>query len=139
MRAVGAWLFLVYFLVTGSAAAQDINLPTVTLTTNIVPRPNSSATGTANLALNASTRQLTWQIVVDGMAAAPTGIALEHTGAAVLQPAIALTPSGTTELCGSVTLTAAAAAELMAGRYALVLRTAANPNGELRGFVPPSR
>ena len=140
MRAVGAWLFLLCFFVADGAAAQDVALPTVTLTTtNIVPRPNSSATGTANLALNSSTRQLTWEIVVDGLGSAPTGIELERSGPAGPQPAITLIPGGTAELRGSVTLTPSATAELMGGRYTLVLRTAAYPGGELRGLIPPSR
>jgi hypothetical protein len=139
MRAIGVWLVLISVLLHRPATAQEIALPTVTFTTTtIAPQPTTAAMGTADLRLNPSTRQLTWQIVVNGMTSAPVAIQLERIAAAGPQPAINLTPDGAEEpLRGSVTLGAAEAAELLAGRYAIVLRTPAYLGGELRGVIMP--
>ncbi len=139
MRSIKIVLILTGVLFAGPAMAQDVVLPTVTLsTTNIVPPPVSNAMATASFTLNPSSRQLTWQLTVNGLTTPPIAVDLERLSDAGLQPVLNLPFNATQEpMRGSATLSPTQAAELMAGQFAIVLRTTAYPRGELRGLIKP--
>ena len=99
---------------------------------NEVPANNSTATGTATLKFNNTTKVFT--VTVTHTLASPTGGHI-HKGAAGTNGGVVLPfPTLTSPInCTSVALTAEQEADLMANLYYVNLHTAAFAGGEIRG------
>ena len=102
-----------------------------------VPPNDSKGKGTAELAYDTASKQLSWKITFDGLTGPATaahfhGPAEPGSNAGVVVP---IDHNLTSPLVGKATLTDAQAADLMAGRWYVNIHTAANHGGEIRGQV----
>ena len=100
-----------------------------------VPPISSSASGSAEVAVNPSTMAMTYRVTFAGLSGPATaghihGPAPAGQNAGVKVPFASVAQSPVT---GSGTLTAEQYADLKAGRYYVNIHTAANPGGEIRG------
>ena len=106
-----------------------------------VPPNTSNGTGAVEAKLNAETRVLRWKVTYSGlsgpvMAAHFHGPAMAGQNAGVVVP---FRDVSANPIEGEATLTAEQVSDLMAGRWYANLHTAANPGGEIRGQLLPSR
>jgi hypothetical protein len=87
------------------------------------------------------TNVLTWTVTYAGLTGPVKAGHFHGPAAAGANAGVALGFSGSVEspIKGSATLTAAQLADLMAGMWYVNLHTAANPGGEVRGQVMPSK
>jgi CHRD domain len=106
-----------------------------------VPPVQTTATGSADLTYDPTTRMLTWSVTSNGLSGpammahfhgparegknAPPVIWLSEKGAPVPNP-----------IKGSATLTPEQAQQFTAGEWYVNVHTQANPGGEIRGQVP---
>ena len=102
-----------------------------------VPPNASTATGTADIDYDPSSKKLSWKVTYSGLSGPATAAhfhgpaeAGKNAGVAVAIPNATSNPAE-----GSATLTDAQAADLVAGKYYINIHTAANPGGEIRGQV----
>lgn len=102
-----------------------------------VPANTSSATGTADLDYDPTSKKLSWTVTYSGLSGPATAAhfhgpaeAGKNAGVAVPIPNAASSP-----VKGEATLTDAQAADLLGGKYYINIHTAANPAGEIRGQV----
>jgi hypothetical protein len=109
-----------------------------------VPPVQTAATGTADFTYDPTTRVITWDVSYHDLSGpatmvhfhgpaaegknAPPVIWLVEKGAAVPNP-----------IKGQATLTPEQAQQLTAGDWYINIHTQANPNGEIRGQVTPSK
>lgn len=130
---------------TGMKNMVGLGSSTKTITTALNaaqenPANKSAGTGTAELTLDSSTKQLTWNVSYSGLTGAATaahihGPAGPGANAGVV---INLAPSGMgNPLKGETTLTDAQVADFMAGKYYVNVHTAQNKAGEIRGQITP--
>jgi len=122
-------------LLAGPASAEKFK---ATLSGKSEVPPNAStATGTADIDYDPSTKKISWKLTYSGLSGPATaahfhGPAETGKNAGV---AVAIPNAGSSPAEGSATLTAAQAADLEAGKYYVNVHTAANPGGEIRGQV----
>jgi hypothetical protein len=106
-----------------------------------VPPVQTTATGTADLTYDPTTRMLTWSVTSNGLSGPATmahfhGPAREGKNA---PPVIWLSEKGApvpNPIKGSATLTPEQAQQFTAGEWYVNMHTQANPGGEIRGQVP---
>jgi hypothetical protein len=128
----------------GAASAKGEMFSAVLSGREEVPPANSRvATGTALLGYDKASRLLTWNVAFsdltsDATAAQIHGPAGPGANAGVV---LTLTPRNmfpiVSPLQGAATLTEAQAADLMAGKWYVNIRSRNNPNGEIRGQLLP--
>ena len=106
-----------------------------------VPPVISEAGGTVDATLNRQTNILSWTIIYGGLSGPVTaahfhGPAIADGNAGVVLP---VTGALTSPIRGTAALTASQVADLTTGKWTLSLRTAARPDGEVRGqvIIPP--
>lgn len=102
---------------------------------DIVPRVNSTASGTLVAGLNRQTQVLSWTLTYGGLTRAATAGHF-HGPAAVGRIGRALHSIGddlTSPVSGSVALTPSQIADLQAGQWYVSLSSEQNPEGEIRG------
>ncbi|HEV2549524.1 MAG TPA: CHRD domain-containing protein [Stellaceae bacterium] len=105
-----------------------------------VPPVESKGQGTADLKLDAKSKQLTWNVTYSGLsgdaaAAHIHGPAAPGANAGVV---VNLAPNGVKNpIQGSATLTDAQIADLIVGKDYINVHTAANKGGEIRGQITP--
>jgi len=122
-------------LLAGPASAEKFK---ATLSGKSEVPPNAStATGTADIDYDPSTKKISWKLTYSGLSGPATaahfhGPAETGKNAGV---AVAIPNAGSSPAEGSATLTDAQAADLEAGKYYVNVHTAANPGGEIRGQV----
>ena len=122
-------------LLAGPASAEKFK---ATLSGKSEVPPNAStATGTADIDYDPSTKKISWKLTYSGLSGPATaahfhGPAETGKNAGV---AVAIPNAGSSPAEGSATLTDAQAADLEAGQYYVNVHTAANPGGEIRGQV----
>jgi hypothetical protein len=102
---------------------------------NQVPPAGSLATGTAYAVLNKNTLLLRWKLSYTGLSGPAT--AGNFHGPAVIganaSSTLSLKAPIKSTLEGQATLTQVQAAELLAGKWYLSIKTALHPPGEIRG------
>jgi CHRD domain len=109
-----------------------------------VPPVQTTATGTADLTYDPTTRMLTWSVTSNGLSGPATmahfdGPAAEGKNAS---PVIWLSEKGgpvPNPIKGSATLTPEQAQQFMAGEWYVNVHTQADPGGEIRGQVMPPK
>ena len=122
-------------LLAGPASAEKFK---ATLSGKSEVPPNAStATGTADIDYDPSTKKISWKLTYSGLSGPATaahfhGPAETGKNAGV---AVAIPNAGSSPAEGSATMTDAQAADLEAGKYYVNVHTAANPGGEIRGQV----
>jgi CHRD domain len=102
-----------------------------------VPPTPSTAKGDLQATLDKHSRVLTWTLALSGLSGPPTG-AHFHGPAAPgenADPAAPITVTGQPTDNGVITLTAAQMDALLAERWYINVKTAAHPDGEIRGQV----
>ena len=102
-----------------------------------VPPTPSTAKGNLQATLDKHSRVLTWTLALSGLSGKPTG-AHFHGPAAPgenADPAAPITITGQPTDNGVITLTAAQMDALLAERWYINVKTAAHPDGEIRGQV----
>ena len=122
-------------LLAGPASAEKFK---ATLSGKSEVPPNAStATGTADIDYDPSTKKISWKLTYSGLSGPATAAhfhgpadASKNASPVVPIPNIAASP-----VEGSATLTDAQAKDLEAGKYYVNVHTAANPGGEIRGQV----
>jgi hypothetical protein len=131
-------LVLAAFLTsTSSGYAQTLKFQAKLDAAQEVPTNDSKGKGTADLAYDTSSKNLTWTITFDGLTG-PATVAHFHGPAEPGKSAGVALPIGqkpTSPVKGNATLTEAQAADLMAGRWYVNVHTEANKSGEIRGQV----
>ena len=123
-----------------SACANPVYYQGPMSSTLEVPPARAAAVGTVVSTYYPTTRSLTWTVNYQNTTGPVTaahvhGPAAPGANAPVVIPAV-VTASPIT---GGAFLTPEQGADLMAGRYYFNLHTAANPGGELRGYMLPAR
>ena len=118
-----------------AALAEVVNYK-ATMNAQNNPQPNSStATGTAEVAYDTTTKMATWTVTFNGLTGPATAAHFHGPAAPGANAGVALlignTPSSPAK--GTATLTDAQAADLLAGKWYVNIHTAANPGGEIRG------
>jgi hypothetical protein len=109
-----------------------------------VPPVTTSATGTADLTYDPSTRVLTWNVSYSGLSG-PATMAHIHGPAAAgknAPPVIWLSEKGApvgNPITGQATLTPEQAQQMMAGDWYINVHTQAHADGEIRGQVLPPK
>jgi hypothetical protein len=109
-----------------------------------VPPVQTSATGTADLSYDPTTRVVTWSVTYSGLSG-PATMAHFHGPAAAGKngpPVIWLTEKGKpaeSPIKGQATLTPEQAQQFNAGEWYINVHTQANPGGEVRGQVMPPK
>ncbi len=104
-----------------------------------VPPVTTPGQGTAQVNVDAASKQLTWRVDYSGLSGPPAAAHI-HCGAAAGANAGVAVPLGTnlaSPIQGSGTLTDAQLADLTGGKCYVNLHTAANKGGELRGQLVP--
>ncbi len=132
---IGA-IALVGFLAAGTTVfAEEMKFEAELKGSAEVPPVQTSATGTADITYDSSSKNLSWTIEHTGLSGDVTA-AHFHGPAPVRENAPPVVPIDVTALAkGSATLDDAQATDLAEGRWYLNLHTAANPDGEIRGQV----
>lgn len=126
----------------GSMQASNTVALTATLSgANEVPANMSAGSGKADATLDKMTNVLTWTVSYAGLSGPVRAGHFHGPASAGANAGVALGFMGNLEspIKGSATLTAAQAAEVMAGKWYVNLHTAANPGGEVRGQVMPTK
>jgi hypothetical protein len=108
-----------------------------------VPAVTTSATGTANVTYNKTSKLLSYNITWSGLSGAATamhfhGPALPGVSASVLVGVSGFPAASSGNVSGSFTVTNTATlleSDLLAGKWYFNIHTAANPTGEIRGQV----
>jgi len=104
-----------------------------------VPPVTTPGQGTAQVNVDAASKQLTWRVDYSGLSEPPAAAHI-HCGAAAGANAGVAVPLGTnlaSPIQGSGTLTDAQLADLTGGKCYVNIHTAANKGGELRGQLVP--
>lgn len=120
----------------GAASAEMMKMKATLNAKSEVPANTSTATGTADITYDTSSKKLSWKLNYSGLTG-PATMAHFHGPAEAgknAPVAVPITPA-TSPSEGSATLTDAQAADLMAGKYYVNVHTEANKGGEIRGQV----
>ena len=126
------------------SSMMDPNTTTLHATlsgTQEVPANGTAGSGTLEARLDTQTNTLVWTLTYAGLTG-PVKAGHFHGPAATGNNApVALAFTGNLEspIKGTATLTPTQAADLLAGKWYVNLHTAANPGGEVRGQVMPTR
>jgi CHRD domain len=118
--------------------SQQHHMMTSTLLgSNEVPATMSTGSGAMELALNHSTRVLTWTVAYQGLSGAATGAhfhspAFKDQNAGIVVPILG---SLVSPFVGAIILTDDQIADLMAGKWYVNVHTASYPGGEIRGQI----
>lgn len=122
--------------VASPALAEKLTMKVPLSAASSVPPNNSSATGTADVTFDTTTRLLTWKVTYSGLTG-PATMAHFHGPAEAGKnaPVVVPIPNAASGIDGSATLTDTQAADLLAGRYYINIHTDANKGGEIRGQV----
>jgi len=129
-------------LLSAARAAETITVPLTGA--QQVPPVQTSATGTATLTYDPSTRKLTWSVAFSGLSSAAT-MAHFHGPAAAganAKPVIWISKQGTpptSPMTGEATLTPEQAQQFMAGDWYVNVHSKDHPSGEIRGQVMPPK
>ncbi len=116
-----------------SASATTMSMVVDLSARQEVPPNASTGSGRATVALDRTTRVLTWSVAYGGLTGPVTGAHIHNGAAGTNGPVVVpftVTPSPIT---GSTTLTDAQVQQLTAGTWYVNLHTAAHPGGEIRG------
>ena len=102
-----------------------------------VPPNMSTGSGSIELALNHSTKVLTWTVAYQGLSGPATGAhfhapALNDQNAGIAVPMLGSLDS---PFVGDIILTDGQVADLMAGKWYVNVHTASYPGGEIRGQI----
>lgn len=120
------------------AGAEVIDMAATLSGANEVPPVQSTGRGTAVVTLDTATRELRWEVRVEGLSGPITAAHFHGPGSAsqnagvVIPIAKAGDPS---PFKGSATLTPEQVSDLLGGRYYVNIHTSAHPPGEIRGQV----
>lgn len=125
-------------LTAATAASKTFTVPLTGA--QQVPPVTTSGSGTANMAFDPATRELTWSISFSGLSSAAT---MAHIHGPAAQGANAgvevwLSKKGTpptSPFSGSAKLTEAQAKQLLAGQTYVNIHTKTHPAGEIRGQI----
>jgi hypothetical protein len=129
------------WLVAAGAHAEILHFRAKLDGTQQVPPVTTQGAGTATVTLNTVKKTVSYRITFHKLSG-PVTMAHFHGPAdpgANAGVAVPLTGKLTTPIRGTATLTDAQIADLEAGKYYLNLHTAADPNGEIRGQVVPTK
>ncbi len=118
-------------------AGSNISLGATLNSANEVPPNDSTAGGYLTAQYSTATRIFKWRLVVNGLGAPITRAAFHGPDAMGTERAIVPlnAPFDGTQHVGSATLTEQQAADLLAGRWYVDVRTEKFPSGEIRGVV----
>jgi hypothetical protein len=107
------------------------------LGSNEVPPNMSAGGGSIELALNHSTRVLTWTVAYQGLSGAVTGAHFHGPAMAGQNAGIAVPMLGSlvSPFVGAIILTDEQIVDLMAGKWYVNVHTASYPGGEIRGQI----
>lgn len=127
---------LAAFLTAGMAAfADEMKFKADLKGSEEVPPVQTSATGTANITYDSTSKMLSWTIEHSGLSG-EVSAAHFHGPAAVGENAPPVVPIDVSALAkGSATLDDTQASALSDGKLYVNLHTAAHPDGEIRGQV----
>jgi len=135
------WLSLAIILMASAAvpaSAEVLNMSIALSGANEVPAVQTPGTGTAAIIYNTDSRELRWEVQVQGLSA-PATAAHFHGPAAATENAPVVVPiakaGDQSPFKGSATLTPEQAAVFMAGRWYVNVHTSTHPPGEIRGQV----
>ncbi|MCW0000138.1 CHRD domain-containing protein [Pararhizobium sp. YC-54] len=132
---IGAIALASFLAMATAVSAEEMKFKADLKGSEEVPPVQTSATGTADITYDSSSKNLSWTIEHSGLSGDVTA-AHFHGPAAVGANAPPVVPIDVSALAkGSATLDDAQAADLGEGRWYLNLHTAANPDGEIRGQV----
>ena len=120
------WILLL--AVSAAALAETVRLQAF-----LAGVPPSTASGAAELTLDSEARLLTFRLVYDGLSGPATAGQIAPLDAAAAPVVSFVRPAS--PILGTKTLSDGEAADLLAGRLAIEIRTAAFPSGELRGAI----
>jgi len=148
MRSRRSWLALAALLCLGlmaglgPAQAAPISFTAQLSGAQQVPPVATSATGSANLTYDSSTRVLTWSVSYSGIASEVTMAHFHGPAAAGSNAGVEIWISvkgsaATSPITGQATLTADQARQLMAGQLYINVHSKDHPSGEIRGQVVP--
>jgi CHRD domain len=131
-------LALAAFLGASPAALAEVVNYKATMNAQNNPQPNAStATGTAEVAYDTTSKMLTWTVTFNGLTGPATAAHFHGPAAPGANAGVALlignTPASPAK--GTATLTDAQAADLMGGRWYVNIHTEANRGGEIRGWL----
>jgi hypothetical protein len=105
---------------------------------NEVPAIQSAGTGTATVTFDTQSREMKWEVLVQGLSA-PLTAAHFHGPGGSTQNSPVIVPiakaGDQSPFKGNVTLIPEQAADLLAGRWYVNIHTQAHPPGEIRGQV----
>jgi hypothetical protein len=121
-------------LMLTAAHAEVVTLKASLSGKNEAPPSNSTASGTAEAALDTATKELTYTVTFSGLSGPVVGAHFHGPSEAGKNAGIVL-PFKMLEspIKGTATLTASQTADLLAGKWYANIHTAANPGGEIRG------
>ncbi|MCV9966850.1 CHRD domain-containing protein [Pararhizobium sp. BT-229] len=132
---IGALALAGFLAVSATGFAEEMKFKADLKGSTEVPPVQTSATGTADIIYDPTSKNLTWTIEHTGLSGDVTA-AHFHGPAPVGENAPPVVPIDMSALAkGSATLDEAQAKDLTEGRWYLNLHTAAKPDGEIRGQV----
>jgi len=125
-------------LAAAPVAAEKITLAANLSGANEVPPTTSAGKGTADVSYNTDTRELSWEVRVEGLSA-PVSAAHFHGPGSTAENAGVVVPiakaGDSSPFKGATTLTPEQADGLLAGHWYVNVHTANHPPGEIRGQV----
>jgi hypothetical protein len=134
-----SWVLLVGVLaVSGPASAEVVSLSAALSGANEVPPIQSSGTGTATVTFDTQSREMRWEVLVQGLSAPLTAAHFHGPGSSTQNSPIIVPiakAGDQSPFKGQATLTPEQAADLLGGRWYVNIHTQAHPPGEIRGQV----
>ena len=134
-----SWVLLVGVLaVSGPASAEVVSLSAALSGANEVPPIQSSGTGTATVTFDTQSREMRWEVLVQGLSAPLTAAHFHGPGSSTQNSPVVVPiakAGDQSPFKGNATLTPEQAADLLAGRWYVNIHTQAHPPGEIRGQV----
>ena len=132
-------LALAAALVGGAAYAEEMTMDVELSGAEEVPPVETSASGTAEVTFDSTTRKLSWELEYSGLSGDATAAHFHGPAAAGENaPPMVPIPEFASGSEGSAELTEEQAKALMDGKMYVNVHSAANPNGEIRGQVEPA-
>jgi hypothetical protein len=121
---------------SGPASAETVGLSAALSAANEVPPVQSPGTGTATVTFDTQSREMRWEVLVQGLSAPLTAAHFHGPGSSTQNSPVIVPiakPGDQSPFKGSATLTPEQAADLLAGRWYVNIHTQAHPPGEIRG------